>query len=66
MLDHVFGPAPATPALTDRLCRPGAKFGPARVEESMGVTTVFHELTGPRSGAPGKLRCLTCGELDAS
>jgi hypothetical protein len=66
MVDHVFGKKDGAPALTDRLCRRGARFGPASVEESMGVLTVFHEEVALRSGAPGKLRCLTCGEVDAS
>jgi len=66
MVDHVFGRKEGAAALSDRLCRPGARFGPASVEESMGVATVYHEAVEPRTGAPGKLRCSTCGEVDAS
>lgn len=57
---HVFRPRALSDGVNikERFCRPGAAFGPAAVEERMGVELVFHEMT--KRLPCGRMVCTTC------
>lgn len=57
---HVFGGRSGSgmPELHERICRPGAVFGPSNVELAMGVRTVYHEHAERRRR--GKTVCPVC------
>lgn len=63
-LVHVFRERPTGQAdMKERFCRPGAAFGPASLEEQMGVRLVYHEKT---TRLPcGKIVCTTCRMVEA-
>jgi hypothetical protein len=50
-------------SLKERFCRPGAVFGPERLEEQLGVEIVYHEQT--KRLPSGRAECKTCNLVEA-
>lgn len=57
-IKHYAGEKSEPLQMEERVCRPGASFGPKNTEYSMGVRSVFH-LNAVAS--QGRISCATCG-----